>query len=100
MNCEMNGGSQLDKRVFGKDLLGRDVDLAFYFNRGDCAGEGGSEQDWDSRYLPDLRRKIVAGRTCVILTDGGTGGLYFELKSKMSIIDIPNSNRGRKRFPQ
>ena len=82
-----------------KDFLKVDVELAFYFHRGDSGdnggGEGGSGQKWDSELLPELFKKIPLNKQCVFLTDGEPGGLekqYCELFNKQ---DIPFSERDR-----
>jgi hypothetical protein len=81
-----------------RDFLGRDVDLAFYFHRGDSPGEGGSGQEWDSRHIVDLGHKVADAGVCQILTDGEPGGLHPDLRSRMQTASIPISHRGRDYF--
>jgi hypothetical protein len=66
------------------DFLARAVDLAFYFHRGDGAGEGGSGQLWDSELLPMLLKKIPPGARCGVVTDGEPGGLHPSLRRLVS----------------
>jgi hypothetical protein len=80
------------------DFLGQDMDLAFYFHRGDSPGEGGSGQKWDSLHIVDLGQKIADTSVCQILTDGEPGGLHPDLRSGMQTSSIPISHRGRDYF--
>ncbi|HQG93084.1 MAG TPA: hypothetical protein PLN27_15620 [Acidobacteriota bacterium] len=59
-----------------KDFLKQDVDLSFYFHRGDSYGEGGSRQYWDSDLLPQLVAKIPEDSYCPFLSTGEPGGEY------------------------
>jgi hypothetical protein len=69
------------------DFLKQDVDLAFYFHRGDSPGEGGSGQRWDSEWLPKLISMIPSGSYCVYLTDGEPGGIDATvLKNRLELI--------------
>ena len=80
------------------EFLKSDVDLRFYFHRGDSCGEGGSGQQWDSEHLPKLIRMIPDNQTCIFLTDGEPGGIneiYFE---KCNELNIPFLERGRKYY--
>jgi len=80
-----------------RDFLGRDVDLAFYFHRGDSIGEGGSGQAWDSRYLADLGQLVPGEKVCQFLTDGEPGGLHSGLGSELQISPV-TSTRGERRY--
>lgn len=80
------------------DFLDRDVDLTFYFHRGDSPGEGGSGQNWDSLYVVDLGEQIESAGACQILTDGEPGGLHPDLRSRMQKASIPLSHGGRDYF--
>lgn len=59
-----------------KDFLKQDVDLSFYFHRGDSYGEGGSGQYWDSDLLPEMVAKIPGGFACPFLSTGEPAGEY------------------------
>jgi hypothetical protein len=85
-------------RADNRDYLARDVDLAFYFRRGDSAGEGGSNQRWDSRHLADLGQKIADAGTCQIVTDGEPGGLHADLRSRLHAFSVAISHRSRDYF--
>lgn len=78
-----------------REFLGTDVDLAFYFHRGDSLGEGGSGQRWDSELLPELVRMVPPGRSCVCLTDGEPGGLNARLLDSSLALDMPFIGGGR-----
>ena len=75
-----------------RDFLGRDVDLAFYFHRGDSPGEGGSGQEWDSRYLADLGRMVPEGRDCRIVTQGEPGGVRRDVQEQLHRLSMPDSH--------
>lgn len=77
------------------EFFDRDVDLAFYFHRGDSLGEGGSGQEWDKLHIVDLGEKTPNGCLCQILTDGEPCGLHANLRSRMQAVSIPVSCRGR-----
>jgi len=77
-----------------KKFLERDVNLAFYFHRGDSWGEGGSGQKWDSDLLSQLIKKIPSGVQCLYLTDGEPGGLSPEIRPKALNIHVPYSDQG------
>jgi len=80
------------------EFLESDVDLRFYFHRGDSWGEGGSGQQWDSEHLPKLINMVPDNQTCVFLTDGEPGDInegYFETCSE---LNIPFLERGRKYY--
>lgn len=81
-----------------KEFLRLDVELSFYFHRGDSWGEGGSGQQWDSELLPELLKMIPDGSYCFYLTDGEPGGIdekYFEDKYE---LNMPFFERGRKYY--
>jgi len=73
-------------------FLERDVDLAFYFHRGDSPGEGGSGQEWDSEYLADLGRMVPEGRDCRIVTQGEPGGVRPDVQEQLHRLSIPDSH--------
>ena len=80
------------------EFLKSNVDLRFYFHRGDSWGEGGSGHQWDSKYLSKLIRMVPDNQTCIFLTDGEPGGInegYFEIYSE---LNIPFLERGRKYY--
>ena len=80
------------------EFLESDVDLRFYFHRGDSWGEGGSGQQWDSEHLPKLISMVPDNQICVFLTDGEPGGVndvYFETCSE---LNMPFLERGRKYY--
>jgi len=79
-------------------FLDIDVDLAFYFHRGDSPGESGSGQKWDSDRLPDLQQKVAAGSPCVFLTDGEPGGLDERLVTNLRRLSVPFIERSRSYF--
>ena len=81
-----------------RDFLTRDVDLTFYFHRGDSWGEGGSGQQWDRLHLTDLGAKTPRGNLCRILTDGEPGGLHPDLRPLLEIVSIPISYHGQDYF--
>jgi len=81
-----------------REFLNRDVDLAFYFHRGDSVGEGGSGQEWDSRYLADLGQMVPGERVCQFLTDGEPGGLHPELGSELQIFPVASTRAERRYF--
>jgi len=59
-------------------FLDEDIELGFYFHRGDSQGEGGSNQYWDSKLLPELLKKVPEEGQCLILSDGEPGGIDAE----------------------
>lgn len=77
------------------DFLQADVELAFYFHRGDSWGEGGSGQQWDSKLLPELMKKIPAGKECIFLTDGEPGGVD---QQPFNVLNFPFLERGRRYY--
>jgi hypothetical protein len=76
-------------------FLDLDVDLAFYFHRGDSPGEGGAGQKWDSDLLLQLTRKVPAEKSCLILTDGEPGGLDGRVVRQLRRLTTPFIERGR-----
>lgn len=76
-------------------IFDMDVELRFYFHRGDSGGEGGSGQEWDSRYLPALRKLIPSGSSAFYITDGEPGGFRSENASEIFNITIPFIERER-----
>ncbi len=76
------------------DFLERDVDLCFYFHRGDSEGEGGSGQQWDSKHLGNLARKVLPDATFHILTDGEPGGIHSALIPVLQKLPLPITGRG------
>lgn len=80
------------------EFLDFDVDLSFYFHRGDSWGEGGSTQKWDSELLPKLRSMIPIDKKCLFLTDGEPGGVNREYLDVCSELSIPFSERERKYY--
>ena len=81
-----------------REFLRQDVDLTFYFHRGDSPGEGGSDQKWDSFELSNLGQQVEDTGICQIVTDGEPGGLHPDVKSQMRTLRIPESERGRDYF--
>jgi hypothetical protein len=77
------------------DFLGENVDLRFYFHRGDSWGEGGSGQKWDSDLLPQLLSKIPKNASCLYLTDGTPGGFLAEQSSELFELNLPFVERSR-----
>jgi len=80
------------------EFLKSDVELCFYFHRGDSWGEGGSGQQWDSEHLPELINMIPAGKRCVFLTDGEPGGINKEYFESCNELNIPFLERERKYY--
>lgn len=72
-----------------------DLDLSFYFHRGDSSGEGGSGQFWDSKLLPELLKKVGSGMSCIFLTDGEPGG--FQQPPLFKPLDLGIQFRERDR---
>lgn len=92
-----DGIQRIIRFVSGDNMrfLNSDVDLSFYFHRGDSSGEGGAGQKWDSQLFPDLCSKVADAGICQILTDGEPGGLHKGVANAMQKITIPNSHRRR-----
>jgi hypothetical protein len=76
-------------------FLQEDVELAFYFHRGDSWGEGGSGQEWDSKLLPKLLKMIPFSSSCVYLTDGVPGGFEERYSAEIFELNMPFIERGR-----
>lgn len=66
-----------------QDFLTMDVDLVFYFHRGDSGGEGGSGQEWDNKLILKLGKKIAKNSYCHIVTDGKPGGIHPKLSNTL-----------------
>ena len=77
------------------DFLKRDVELLFYFHRGDSWGEGGSGQKWDTQHLNALARKIPPDSTCHIVTDGEPGGVHKGLLQVLHHMQPPITEHNR-----
>ncbi len=81
-------------------FLDKDVELRFYFHRGDSWGEGGSGQEWDSKLLPKLLEKIPNNSKCYFFTDGHPGGLntenlhHYDVQKKEMTLDRNTFNYG------
>lgn len=76
-------------------ILHEDLELRFYFHRGDSWGEGGSGQEWDSKLLPELIQLIPPGSSCIYLTDGIPGGLDTQYSTETFDLNAPFIERGR-----
>jgi hypothetical protein len=76
-------------------FLQENVELAFYFHRGDSWGEGGSGQQWDSELLPELLKMIPKGSYCVYLTDSVPGGFENQHSSEVFELNVPFIERSR-----
>jgi hypothetical protein len=76
-------------------FLQEDVELSFYFHRGDSEGEGGSGQEWDSKLLPALLKLISPNSSCIYLTDGMPGGFQESLATEKYELHFPFTERGR-----
>jgi len=77
-------------RIFEKD-----IELKFYFHRGDSWGEGGSGQLWDSKLLLELAKLIPSGLSAIYVTDGVPGGFVAESISEKFDFGLPFIERGR-----
>jgi hypothetical protein len=76
-------------------IFQEDIDLNFYFHRGDSCGEGGSGQEWDSKLLPELIKLIPASSSCIYLTDGIPGGFDTQNSTETFDLNVPFIERGR-----
>lgn len=76
-------------------ILQEDIELSFYFHRGDSWGEGGSGQEWDSKLLPELMKLIPSGSSCIHLTDGIPGGFDAKYSTETFYLNAPFIERGR-----
>jgi hypothetical protein len=81
-----------------KDFLHKDVNLTFYFHRGDSYGEGGSGQFWDSDLLPELMKKVPNDYRCLFVTDGEPRGLLEPVKEKAHVFKIHENIGGNYYF--
>ncbi|MEI6068622.1 MAG: hypothetical protein WCP96_14865 [Methylococcaceae bacterium] len=81
-----------------KTFLQEDVELKFYFHRGDSMGEGGSGQEWDSKLLPELLRLIPTNSSCIYLTDGAPGGFDTQHSYETFELNAPFIERARKYY--
>ena len=79
-------------------FLKKEIQLAFFFHRGDSEGEGGSGQRWDSDLLPQLLEKADPNIGCRILTDGEPGGVAEDAMQQLQRVSLPNSYRQRDYF--
>ena len=79
-------------------FFAEDAELKFYFHRGDSWGEGGSGQEWDSKLLPELLKKIPEGSSCLYLTDGSPSGFDESYASETTDLNMPFIERGRKYY--
>lgn len=70
-------------------ILQEDVELGFYFHRGDSWGEGGSGQEWDSKLLPELLKMVPPHSSCIYLTDGVPGGFENHHSSEAFELNMP-----------
>lgn len=84
-------------RKDNQKFLSMDVDLAFYFHRGDDC-EGGSEQEWDSTYIFELFKKIAKGGVCQVVTNEEPGGSHDDLPPLLLRFEPPISERNRAYF--
>ena len=73
-------------------FLDQDVDLAFYFHRGDSQGEGGSNQLWDSKLMPELLEKSDPAKGLRILTDGQWGGLLPSVAKQLERFELHSTS--------
>jgi hypothetical protein len=77
------------------DIFNQDIQLKFYFHRGDSWGEGGSGQQWDSELLSGLINKTNNDEPCYFLTDGQPGGVDKEKVREINTLTLPFIERGR-----
>lgn len=83
------------------EFLMHDVDLAFYFHRGDSEGEGGSGQWWDGELLHLLLAKIPTDGRCLFLTNGQPWGLHPDLvRLARPAADMPADVRDEDQRPR
>lgn len=75
-----------------------DIELAFYFRRGDSPGEGGSGQAWDSDLLERLSSKIPEGDSCCYLSYGQPGGFAPHRASKPLEVSLPFIEKSRRYY--
>lgn len=79
-------------------IFKKDIELCFYFHRGDSSGEGGSGQEWDSKHIPDLTKMIPSGSSAIYVTDGIPGGFKAENAIETFALNLPFIERGRTYF--
>ena len=77
------------------DFLNQDVDLTFFFHRGDSPGEGGCGQEWDSGLLGQLVQMVPPNAECQVLTDGEPGGVHSGLLPDLERLRFSVTERGR-----
>lgn len=77
------------------EIVEEDIELRFYFHRGDSWGESGSGQEWDSKLLPKLLERIPPDSSCRYLTDGHPGGFDSQRASETFELNMPFIERGR-----
>ena len=80
--------------IDNKTFLKEEVNLGFYFHRGDSNGEGGSDQKWDSDLLSELKNKIKSSNNCFFISDGHPGGLSYDLNI-LETIKLKKTERSR-----
>ncbi len=97
LDFEFNGISRRLHWVHADNtaILHEDIELKFYFHRGDSWGEGGSGQEWDSKLLPELIKLIPASSSCIYLTDGIPGGFETQYSTEKFDLNVPFIERGR-----
>ena len=76
-------------------IFDEDIELKFYFHRGDSWGEGGSGQKWDSDLLPQLIKLIPPNSSCIYLTDGVPGGFETKFSRETHELNVPFIERER-----
>ena len=76
-------------------IFEKEIELQFYFHRGDSWGEGGSGQEWDSTHIPKLATLIPFGSSAIYVTDGVPGGFQSENSSETFALNLPFIERGR-----
>lgn len=97
LDFEFNGISRRLHWVHADNtaIFNEDVELKFYFHRGDSWGEGGSGQEWDSKLLPELIKLIPSNSSCIYLTDGIPGGFETQYSTETFDLNVPFIERGR-----
>jgi hypothetical protein len=81
-----------------EDFLTKNVNLTFYFHRGDSYGEGGSGQFWDSDLLSELMKKVPNNSRCLFVTDGEPKGLLEPIKENSRVFKIDENIGGNYYF--
>ena len=64
------------------DVFKEDLQLGFYFHRGDSMGEGGSDQNWDSKLIESLFEKALS--KVYFVTDGKPYGIGESIKKSVT----------------